>query len=72
MTIKCFHSPYAIIMMNRVYCAKAYRDVPLSKMGTDKLKMRIHQCYQNNWIIDDLPPAAIGRVVNAKHQTHYA
>ena len=59
-------------MMNRVYCAKAYRDLPLSKMGAGTLKMHIHQGNHNNWIIADLSFAAIGQGVTNKKQTHYA
>ena len=64
-------SPYVINMMNPVHCAKVCQ-VELSKMDAAKLQMHIHQSYHNNWIIDNLPSAAIGLAANGKKQTHYA
>ena len=52
-------SPYAIRMSTEVYCAKLCQ-VTLDRTDAAKLRLHIKYGYHHNWIVDNLPSAAIG------------
>jgi transmembrane 9 superfamily member 2/4 len=65
-------SAYSISMLTELYCEKVCQ-ITLSKLEAAKLRLHIKFGYHNNWIIDNLPSAAVG--LNAKtgeKQKHYA
>jgi transmembrane 9 superfamily protein 2/4 len=68
---KIQNSPYKISMLDPVFCATLCQ-VSLNKLTANKLKMHIKYDYHNNWIIDNLPSAAIGRGLSGKSQKRYA
>jgi transmembrane 9 superfamily protein 2/4 len=63
-------SPYNINMLQELYCQKLCQKT-LDVTGTRLLKSHIMRAYHNNWIIDNLPSAAIGAADGIK-QKHYA
>ena len=64
-------SPYLLNMLTEAFCSKLCQ-ITLSKLEAAKLKLHIKYGYHNNWIIDNLPSAAIGLAASGEHQTHYA
>jgi transmembrane 9 superfamily protein 2/4 len=68
---KIQNSPYKINMLEPVFCAPLCQ-VVLSKLSASKLKLHIKYDYHNNWIIDNLPSAAIGLGTSGKGQKRYA
>jgi transmembrane 9 superfamily member 2/4 len=68
---KIQNSPYSINMLTEVYCAKVCQVTP-SKLEASKLKLHIKYGYHNNWIIDNLPSAAVGLTASGEKQKHYA
>jgi len=64
-------SPYSIHMLTEMYCAKLCQ-VELSKIQSAKLLLHIKYGYHNNWIIDNLPSAAVGVDVEGKVRKRYA
>jgi transmembrane 9 superfamily protein 2/4 len=64
-------SPYTINMLEPVFCQKLCL-VTLNKLSANKLRLRIKYDYHNNWIIDNLPSAAIGLGASGKTQKRYA
>mmetsp|Transcript_23239 Transcript_23239/g.38510 ORF Transcript_23239/g.38510 Transcript_23239/m.38510 type:complete len:651 (+) Transcript_23239:40-1992(+) len=68
---KIQNSPYTLNMMTETYCTKLCQ-VKLSKLEAAKLKLHIKYGYHNNWIIDNLPSAAVGLTATGEKQKHYA
>lgn len=65
-------SPYGIHMLTDAYCNKLCL-VELAKKDASILRAHIKFGYHNNWIIDNLPSAAVGlNAVTLKKQRHYA
>ena len=64
-------SPYAIHMLTEMHCQRLCQ-VTLSKIQTAKLLLHIKYGYHNNWIIDNLPSAAVGVDVQGKMRKRYA
>jgi len=65
-------SPYSIHMLTEAYCTKLCQ-VQLTKADAARFRLHIRYGYHNNWIIDNLPSAAIGINSNTgKRQAHYA
>merc|ERR1719223_1316707 len=65
-------SPYNINMLTQSYCEKLCQ-VELTAADATKLRNHIKNGYHNNWIIDNLPSAAVGlNTVTGKKQKHYA
>ncbi|KAL7566388.1 hypothetical protein ACA910_011127 [Epithemia clementina (nom. ined.)] len=64
-------SPYKLNMLTEMYCAKVCQ-VELSKLHAAKLLLHIRYNYHNNWIIDNLPSAAIGVDTEGKVRKRYA
>lgn len=65
-------SPYSIHMLTESYCNKLCQ-ITLSKADAARFRLHIRYGYHNNWIIDNLPSAAIGINANTgKKQAHYA
>jgi len=64
-------SPYTINMLTETFCVKLCQ-VTLSKLEAAKLKLHIKYGYHNNWIIDNLPSAAVGIAESGEKHTHYA
>ena len=64
-------SPYSIHMLTEMYCAKLCQ-VELSKVHAAKILLHIKYGYHNNWIIDNLPSAAIGVDSEGKTRKRYA
>jgi transmembrane 9 superfamily member 2/4 len=56
---KIQNSPYVINMLKEQYCEKLCQ-ITLSKEDASQLRLHIKFGYHNNWIIDNLPSAAIG------------
>jgi transmembrane 9 superfamily member 2/4 len=56
---KIQNSPYVIHMLKEQYCEKLCQ-ITLNKEDASKLRRHIKFGYHNNWIIDNLPSAAIG------------
>ena len=52
-------SPYALNMLTPTYCQKLCQ-MKLSKVEAAKLRLHIKYGYHNNWIVDNLPSAAVG------------
>jgi transmembrane 9 superfamily protein 2/4 len=63
-------SPYTINMLQEMYCQKVCQKT-LDAGSARLLKSHILRAYHNNWIIDNLPSAAIG-ATEGKRQKHYA
>jgi transmembrane 9 superfamily member 2/4 len=64
-------SPYVINMLKELYCQKVCQ-IKLNKDTFTRLKLHIKFGYHNNWIIDNLPSAAIGMDINGKEKKRYA
>jgi transmembrane 9 superfamily member 2/4 len=65
-------SPYVLNMLNEMYC-QILCQITLSKVEAAKLRLHIKYGYHNNWIIDNLPSAAVGlNSATGGTQTHYA
>jgi transmembrane 9 superfamily member 2/4 len=64
-------SPYSINMLQDMYCQKLCQ-VVLSPIEAKLFKVHIQRGYHNNWIIDNLPSAAIGSTQAGQRQKHYA
>lgn len=61
-------SPYELFMLTETFCAKVCQRT-LNKLEAAKLSLHIKYQYRNNWIIDNLPSAAI---VHGKQGKRYA
>jgi len=68
---KIQNSAYQINMLNEVFCQKLCQ-VSLDKTDAAKLKLHIKYAYHNNWIIDNLPSAAIGVGRNGEEKIRYS
>jgi transmembrane 9 superfamily protein 2/4 len=68
---KIQNSPYTLNMLTEAYCVKLCQ-VKLSKLEAAKLKLHVKYGYHNNWIIDNLPSAAVGLTAAGEKQKHYA
>ena len=64
-------SPYAINMKRELYCNKLCQ-VTLDRTEAAKLRLHIKYGYHNNWIIDNLPSAAIGMSKEGQEKKRYA
>lgn len=65
-------SPYNINMLTHVACSILCQK-KLDKVDAEKLRLHIKYGYHNNWIIDNLPSAAVGLNANTgEKQLHYA
>lgn len=64
-------SPYTINMLREVYCSVVCQITP-DVAATKNLKMHIKYGYHNNWIIDNLPSAALGLSDKGYRRKHYA
>lgn len=64
-------SPYSIHMLREVYCAILCQATPDKNQARD-LRMHIKYGYHNNWIIDNLPSAALGITEKGFKRKHYA
>eukprot|EP00568_Trieres_chinensis_P000935 CAMPEP_0183306248 /NCGR_PEP_ID=MMETSP0160_2-20130417/10731_1 /TAXON_ID=2839 ORGANISM="Odontella Sinensis, Strain Grunow 1884" /NCGR_SAMPLE_ID=MMETSP0160_2 /ASSEMBLY_ACC=CAM_ASM_000250 /LENGTH=655 /DNA_ID=CAMNT_0025469589 /DNA_START=77 /DNA_END=2044 /DNA_ORIENTATION=+ len=68
---KVQNSPYAVNMLREVYC-QVMCQIELDKLEARNLKMHVRYGYHNNWIIDNLPSAAVGLTDAGEKQKHYA
>jgi transmembrane 9 superfamily protein 2/4 len=68
---KIQNSAYSINMKTEAYCVKLCQ-IQLGKVEAARLKLHIKYGYHNNWIIDNLPSAAVGLSVDGTKQKHYA
>mmetsp|Transcript_33100 Transcript_33100/g.72579 ORF Transcript_33100/g.72579 Transcript_33100/m.72579 type:complete len:668 (-) Transcript_33100:246-2249(-) len=68
---KIQNSPYTINMLKETYC-QILCQIKLSKVEARNLRMHIRYGYHNNWIIDNIPSAAIGLTEAGQRQKHYA
>mmetsp|Transcript_8887 Transcript_8887/g.25043 ORF Transcript_8887/g.25043 Transcript_8887/m.25043 type:complete len:663 (+) Transcript_8887:248-2236(+) len=68
---KIQNSPYTINMKRETYC-QILCQIQLSKVEARNLRMHIRYGYHNNWIIDNIPSAAIGLTEAGHKQKHYA
>lgn len=65
-------SAYSINMLTEAYCEKVCQ-MELGKIDAAKLRLHIKYGYHNNWIIDNLPSAAVGlNMATGEKQKHYA
>lgn len=64
-------SAYSLNMLTEVHCVKLCQ-VTLGDTDAKKLKLHIKYGYHNNWIIDNLPSAAVGLTAKGEKQKHYA
>ena len=64
-------SPYMISMLHETNC-QILCQVQLQKLDAAKLKLHIKYGYHHNWIIDNLPSAAIGVGKGGKEKKHYS
>lgn len=64
-------SPYSLNMLVDTYCTKLCQ-MKINKLDAAKLKLHIKYGYHNNWIIDNLPSAAVGLTQTGERQKHYA
>ena len=64
-------SPYTINMLEDMYCQKLCQ-VDLNPHKAKMFHLHILRGYHNNWIIDNLPSAAIGSAKAGQRQKHYA
>jgi transmembrane 9 superfamily protein 2/4 len=69
---KIQNSAYSINMRTELFCEKVCQ-VEMDKVDASKLRLHIKYGYHNNWIIDNLPSAAVGLDAATGHkQRHYA
>jgi transmembrane 9 superfamily protein 2/4 len=65
-------SAYHISMLTETYCQKLCQ-IEMTKVEAAKLRLHIKYGYHNNWIIDNLPSAAVGlNAATGEKQKHYA
>lgn len=64
-------SPYTINMLREVYCSVICQVTP-DASETSNFQMHIRYGYHNNWIIDNLPSAALGLSEKGYKLKHYA
>lgn len=64
-------SPYHINMLEEMYCQVLCQKT-LSPIEARSLRLHIGRAYHHNWIIDNLPSAAIGSTEAGQRQKHYA
>ena len=65
-------SPYELNMLTETYCMKVCQ-VRLSRFEATKMHRYIKYGYHNNWMIDNLPSAAVGlNAFTGEKQKHYA
>lgn len=65
------NSPYQIHLLEESYCQKLCQ-VQLDKYEAAKLRLHIKYGYHNNWIMDNLPSAAIGVGREGEEKRRYA
>lgn len=64
-------SPYTINMLEEMYCQKVCQRT-LDKVGTMLLKKHIMYGYHHNWIVDNMPSAAVATALKGgQKQKHY-
>lgn len=68
---KIQNSPYQIHMLEESFCTKLCQ-VQLDKGEAAKLRLHIKYGYHHNWIIDNLPSAAIGIGKQGEEKRRYA
>ena len=68
---KIQNSAYSINMLREVHC-QVLCQVTISAAEAHALATHIKYGYHNNWIIDNLPSAAVGTTASGQRQTHYA
>ena len=68
---KIQNSPYTLNMGKETHC-QILCQIQLSKVEARNLRMHIRYGYHNNWIIDNIPSAAIGLTEAGQKQKHYA
>lgn len=68
---KIQNSPYEINMLQEIYCQKLCQ-VNIQKVEAAKMRLHIKYGYHNNWIIDNLPSAAIGLGKAGEEKKRYA
>jgi len=68
---KIQNSAYTVNMLTETFCVKLCQK-KLTKGDAAKLKLHIKYGYHNNWIIDNLPSAAVGLTASGEKQKHYA
>jgi transmembrane 9 superfamily protein 2/4 len=65
-------SAYHINMLTETFCQKLCQ-IEMTKVEAAKLRLHIKYGYHNNWIIDNLPSAAVGlNSATGEKQMHYA
>jgi transmembrane 9 superfamily protein 2/4 len=64
-------SPYMINMRTEAFCKKLCQ-VSLDRTDAAKLRLHIKYGYHNNWIIDNLPSAAIGMSKDGQEKRRYS
>lgn len=64
-------SPYEINMLQESYCKKLCMISP-TKLEAAKLRLHIRHKYHHNWIIDNMPSAAIGVGKDGKDKKRYS
>eukprot|EP00522_Entomoneis_paludosa_P018232 CAMPEP_0172449448 /NCGR_PEP_ID=MMETSP1065-20121228/8152_1 /TAXON_ID=265537 /ORGANISM="Amphiprora paludosa, Strain CCMP125" /LENGTH=572 /DNA_ID=CAMNT_0013201127 /DNA_START=1 /DNA_END=1716 /DNA_ORIENTATION=+ len=64
-------SPFKLNMLTETYCTKLCQ-ITLDKLQAAKLRLHIKYGYHNNWIIDNLPSAAIGVGKKGERRKRYA
>lgn len=68
---KIQNSPYKLFMLEETFCNKLCQ-VTLDKGEAAKLRLHIKYGYHHNWIIDNLPSAAIGIGKEGEEKRRYA
>jgi transmembrane 9 superfamily member 2/4 len=64
-------SPYVINVGENAYCQLLCEKM-LDRTDAAKLRLHIKYGYHNNWILDNLPGATIGRRMNGEEEKRYA
>jgi transmembrane 9 superfamily protein 2/4 len=64
-------SPYTINMLKEIHCQKVCQRT-LNKLDSSKLRLHIKYDYHHNWIIDNLPSAAIGLGTQGQTKKRYS
>jgi transmembrane 9 superfamily protein 2/4 len=65
-------SAYLINMLTETFCQKLCQ-IQMTQVEAAKMRLHIKYGYHNNWIIDNLPSAAVGlNVATGEKQKHYA
>jgi transmembrane 9 superfamily member 2/4 len=64
-------SPYVFTMRENAFCQKLCQKT-LDRTDAAKLRLHIKYGYHNNWIIDNLPSAAIGMSKDGEEKKRYA